>query len=113
MAHVLIAKSREGEKLPMTVPVMQDGGDPMASDPPLFDDDLEGAWRTRFVMPPGRAADDLPALANVSSIRHADRRVVPLLGVHAARRRRPRPVRLACRESRSARSQVTGYGPVG
>ena len=37
----------------MTVPVMQDGGDPMASDPPLFDDDLEGAWRTRFVMPAG------------------------------------------------------------
>ena len=44
----------------MTVPVMQDGGDPMASDPPLFDDDLEGGWRTRFVMPSGRAADDLP-----------------------------------------------------
>ena len=40
---------------------MQDGGDPMASDPPLFDDDLEGAaWRTRFVMPEGRSADDLP-----------------------------------------------------
>ena len=44
----------------MTVPVMQDGGDPMASDPPLFDDDLEGAWRTRFVMPEGRDADTLP-----------------------------------------------------
>jgi len=44
----------------MTVPVMQDGGDPMASDPPLFDDELEGAWRTRFVMPKGRDADGLP-----------------------------------------------------
>ena len=42
----------------MAVPVMQDAGDPMGSDPPLFDDDLEGAWRTRFVMPAGR--DDLP-----------------------------------------------------
>jgi DNA gyrase inhibitor GyrI len=42
------------------VPVMQDPGDPMASDPPVFDDDLEGAWRTRFVMPAGRSADDLP-----------------------------------------------------
>jgi DNA gyrase inhibitor GyrI len=60
LADYIFAKTREGEKLPMTVPVMQDGGDPMASDPPLFDDDLEGAWRTRFVMPAGRAAADLP-----------------------------------------------------
>jgi hypothetical protein len=44
----------------MTVPVMQDSGDPMASDPPLFDDELEGAWRTRFVMPEGRSAGELP-----------------------------------------------------
>ena len=55
LADYLFAKSRDGEKLAMTVPVMQDGGDPMASDPPLFDDDLEGAWRTRFVMPKGLA----------------------------------------------------------
>jgi SOUL heme-binding protein len=60
LADYLFAKSREGEELPMTVPVMQDGGDPMASDPPLFDDGLEGAWRTRFVMPQGRDAEDLP-----------------------------------------------------
>src|SRR5215204_461538 len=53
LADYLFARSREGEKLAMTVPVMQDSGDPMASDPPLFDDDLEGAWRTRFVMPAG------------------------------------------------------------
>ena len=60
LADYIFAKSRDGEKLAMTVPVMQDGGDPMASDPPLFDDDLEGAWRTRFVMPQGRDADELP-----------------------------------------------------
>jgi len=60
LADYIFAKSREGEKLEMTVPVMQDGGDPMASDPPLFDDDLEGAWRTRFVMPSGRSSGDLP-----------------------------------------------------
>jgi DNA gyrase inhibitor GyrI len=60
LADYIFAKSREGEKLPMTVPVMQDSGDPMASDPPLFDDDLEGAWRTRFVMPSGRSRDELP-----------------------------------------------------
>ena len=60
LADYIGAKSRGGEKLAMTVPVMQDGGDPMASDPPMFDDELEGAWRTRFVMPAGREADDLP-----------------------------------------------------
>lgn len=61
LADYIFAKSRDGEKLPMTVPVMQDGGDPMASDPPLFDDDLEGAWRTRFVMPAGLNVDELPS----------------------------------------------------
>ena len=61
IADYIFAKSRDGEKIAMTVPVMQDSGDPMASDPPLFDDELEGAWRTRFVMPGGRSADDLPA----------------------------------------------------
>lgn len=59
LADYLTAKSREGSALPMMNPVMQDGGDPMASDPPLFDDDLEGsAWRMRFVMPAAR--DELP-----------------------------------------------------
>jgi DNA gyrase inhibitor GyrI len=61
LADYIFAKSREGEALAMTVPVVQDGGDPMATDPPLFDDDLGIAgWRTRFVMPEGRTADDLP-----------------------------------------------------
>jgi hypothetical protein len=60
LADYLLAKSREGSALPMMNPVMQDGGDPMASDPPMFDDDLEGAWRTRFVMPAGRSRDELP-----------------------------------------------------
>ncbi len=59
LADYLAARSREGDKLEFLVPVVQDGGDPMGSDPPLFDDDLEGAaWRTRFVMPAG--ADELP-----------------------------------------------------
>ena len=60
LADYTFAKSRDGEALPMTVPVMQDAGNPMASDPPLFDDELQGGWRTRFVMPGGRAADELP-----------------------------------------------------
>ena len=61
LADYIFAKSRDGEKLEMTVPVMQDPGDPMASDPPLFDDELEGAWRTRFVMPEGRSATNFPS----------------------------------------------------
>lgn len=60
LADYIFAKSRAGEQLPMSVPVMQDSGDPMASDPPLFDDELEGGWRTRFVMPAGRSAANLP-----------------------------------------------------
>lgn len=58
LADYIFAKSRPGEKLPMTAPVMQDGGNPMASDPPRFDDEVEGGWRVRFVMPEGH---DLPA----------------------------------------------------
>jgi DNA gyrase inhibitor GyrI len=61
LADYIFAKSRPGEPLPMTVPVMQDSGDPMASDPPLFDDEIEGGWRTRFVMLGGRGIDALPA----------------------------------------------------
>ena len=41
LADYIFAKSREGEKLPMTVPVMQDGGDPMG--PPR-----RGAWLRAF-----------------------------------------------------------------
>ena len=58
LADYLAAKTRDGEPLPMMNPVIQDSGDPMASDPPLFDDELQGAWRTRFVMP--TASDELP-----------------------------------------------------
>lgn len=61
LADYIFAKSRSGERLAMTVPVIQDSGDPMASDPPLFDDEVEGGWRTRFVMPEGRSEEELPA----------------------------------------------------
>lgn len=61
LADYIFAKSRPGEKLPMTVPVMQDAGNPMASDPPLFDDEVEGGWRVRFVMPEGEELPDPPA----------------------------------------------------
>ena len=60
LADYLAARSRDGDELPMLNPVIQDSGAPMASNPPLFDDDLEGAWRTRVIMPAGRHADELP-----------------------------------------------------
>ena len=60
LADYIFGKSRNGEALPMTVPVLQDAGDPMASDPPMFDDMIEGGWRMRFVMPEGRTRRDLP-----------------------------------------------------
>ena len=53
LADYLTAKSRPGEKLPMRVPVLQDSGNPMATDPPVFDDEVEGGWRVRFVLPDG------------------------------------------------------------
>lgn len=51
LAAYIFAENREGEKIPMTAPVLQDAGNPMASDPPLFDDELDGAWRVRFILP--------------------------------------------------------------
>ncbi|MFC7536285.1 SOUL family heme-binding protein [Sphingomonas sp. GCM10030256] len=57
LAAYLTGKSRAGPRLEMRVPVLQDSGDPMASDPPLFDDQLEGSWRVRFVLPGGEHPD--------------------------------------------------------
>lgn len=55
LADYLEAKSRPGEAIEMHAPVLQDSGNPMASDPPVFDDSIEGGWRVRFVLP-----DDAP-----------------------------------------------------
>lgn len=48
LADYIFAKSRKGEKLPMTAPV-------------LSDSDGDGSWRTRFIMPTGKARGELPA----------------------------------------------------
>jgi hypothetical protein len=48
LANYLFAKSREGARLPMTAPV-------------LSDTDGGGSWRTRFIMPAGKARAELPA----------------------------------------------------
>jgi len=60
LAGYIFAKSRDGEELPMTVPVLQDSGQAIAADGMMFDDTAEGRWRVRFVMPEGREPGDLP-----------------------------------------------------
>ena len=76
LASYLKRATRTGHPIEMTAPVLQDGGDPMASQPPLFDDAMEGAWRTRFVMPAGRSRLDLPnPPPEVSLVDMAERRV--------------------------------------
>ena len=54
LSDYLTGKSRPGERLPMRVPVLQDAGNPMGSDPPLFDDAVEGGWRVRLTLPHDR-----------------------------------------------------------
>lgn len=56
----LLAAYVLGENLPMTVPVLQDAGNPMASDPPVFDDAIEGGWRVRFILPDDAGELDPP-----------------------------------------------------
>lgn len=60
LADYIFAKSRGGEQLPMTVPVLQDSGQATTTHGVMFDDTAEGRWRVRFVMPEGREADELP-----------------------------------------------------
>jgi DNA gyrase inhibitor GyrI len=59
-AYRTLSDFLESAGLAFAVPVIQDSGDPMASDPPLFDDELEGAWRTRFVLPAMQELPELP-----------------------------------------------------
>ena len=75
LADYIFAKSRPGEKLAMRVPVFQDAGDPMASDPPMFDDSLADGWRVRFAMPSDDPARLPPPPRGVSLFRIPPRRV--------------------------------------
>jgi len=73
LSDYLAAKSRPGDKLPMRVPVLQDAGNPMGSDPPMFDDEVEGGWRVRLTLP---AETELPAApAGVTLVEIPARRV--------------------------------------
>jgi hypothetical protein len=74
LSDYLTAKSRPGERLPMRVPVLQDAGNPMGQEPPLFDDALgDGGWRVRFTLPQGH--DLPPPPAGVALVEVPARRV--------------------------------------
>jgi len=47
LADYIFARSRPGARIPMTAPV-------------LSDTDKDGSWRTRFIMPTGKARGELP-----------------------------------------------------
>lgn len=66
LADYIFAKSRPGARLPMTAPV-------------LSDTDGDGSWRTRFLMPTGKARGELPsAPAGVELIAEPARRVAAI-----------------------------------
>lgn len=60
LADYIFAKSRSGEKLPMTAPVMQDAEEELPMTVPVLQDGAGGRWRVRFVMPGGRSVKSLP-----------------------------------------------------
>ncbi len=60
LANYIFAKSRGGEKISMTAPVIQDR-QKIAMTAPVLQDEVEhGAWRTRFVMPARYTRATLP-----------------------------------------------------
>ena len=68
LSDYLSARSRPGEKLPMRVPVLQDAGNPMASDPPLFDDAVDGGWRVRLTLPQDCELPEAPAKVTLTEV---------------------------------------------
>ncbi len=69
LSDYLTAKSRAGEPLPMRVPVLQDAGNPMGSDPPLFDDALgDAGWRVRLTLPEDRELPEPPEGVSIVEI---------------------------------------------
>lgn len=60
LAGYIFAKSRGGEKIPMTAPVMQDQEKISMTAPVLQNRVEHGCWRTRFVMPSRYTRASLP-----------------------------------------------------
>lgn len=60
LAGYIFAKSRGGEKIPMTAPVMQDREKIAMTAPVVQENAGEDEWRTRFVMPSKYNRETLP-----------------------------------------------------
>lgn len=76
LANYIFAKSRPGEKISMTAPVMQDREKIPMTAPVLQEASVDGEWRTRFVMPARYTRATLPTPpAGVSIIEIPGRRV--------------------------------------
>jgi hypothetical protein len=68
LSDYLTAKSRPGARLPMRVPVLQDAGNPMSSDPPVFDDAVDGGWRVRLTLPEDHELPEAPAGVTITEV---------------------------------------------
>lgn len=60
LADYIFAKSRGGESIAMTAPVLSDRGEKIAMTAPVLSDAGGWGWRTRFVMPSRFTRETLP-----------------------------------------------------
>ena len=96
LAGYIFAKSRGGEKIAMTAPVLQDR-EPLSMTAPVLQSGAgEKLWRTRFIMPAGRTPSDLPSPPadihieeigprNIAAVRFSGRASDLAIAEHAAR----------------------------
>ncbi len=64
LARYIFAKEREGGRIAMTAPVIQQRPEPIAMTAPVTQSKLEGGdWAVRFIMPARYRLEDLPAPA--------------------------------------------------
>lgn len=74
LANYIFAKSRSGEKIPMTAPVIQEREKIPMTAPVLQDQPAHDGWRTRFVMPARYTRATLPQPGRGVSISEAPAR---------------------------------------
>lgn len=60
LAGYIFAKSRGGERISMTAPVLSDRDERIAMTAPVLSEGAADGWRTRFVMPAKYSRDTLP-----------------------------------------------------
>lgn len=76
LAGYIFAKSRAGDKIPMTAPVVQDRKQIAMTAPVVQDQSDGGMWRTRFIMPAKYSRATLPVPPDGVSISDIPSRVI-------------------------------------